>query len=111
MYSDPDFTAKLWHCGIRYMKGLSASRFYHFETRSTTRIRKNRGQDQFLLKWGLTSSTFRRLFTRRGLPFDATYATPDATFAKPKAQIARARLKSILLLLTRHFGPVRMPWE
>ncbi len=51
MYSDPDFTAKLYMCGVRFMKGLQASRIYHFETKSTTRIRKNCGQMQFLLKW------------------------------------------------------------
>ena len=56
MYSDPDFTAKLYMCGVRFMKGLQASRIYHFETKSTTRIRKNCGQMQFLLKWGMTSS-------------------------------------------------------
>ena len=26
MYSDPDFTAKLYMCGVRFMKGLQASR-------------------------------------------------------------------------------------
>ena len=30
MYSDPDFTAKLYMCGVRFMKGLQASRIYHF---------------------------------------------------------------------------------
>ena len=66
MYSDPDFTAKLYMCGVRFMKGLQASRIYHFETKSTTRIRKNCGQMQFLLKWGMTSSTFRKVFTYKG---------------------------------------------
>ena len=33
MYSDPDFTAKLYLCSIRMMKGISASRVYHFETK------------------------------------------------------------------------------
>lgn len=111
MYSDPDFTAKLWHCGVRYMRGIGRSRFYYFETRSTSRIRKNRGQDQFLMKWGMTSSAFRRLFTRRGQPFDPAFATPAATFAKPATQLLRARLKAVALLLTRHFGPQRMPWD
>lgn len=111
MYSDPDFTAKLWLCGVRYMKGLGASRFYHFEARSTTRIRKNKGQYQFLLKWGMTSATFRRLFTRRGLPFDEDYARPDSQFTRPAAQLLRGRLKAIGILLTKHFGPIKMPWE
>lgn len=31
MYSDPDFTAKLYMCGVRFMKGLQASRIYHLK--------------------------------------------------------------------------------
>jgi glycosyltransferase involved in cell wall biosynthesis len=61
MYSDPDFTAKLWFCGIKYMKGLDASRVYQFESKSTERVKKNNGQIQFLMKRGITSSSFRRL--------------------------------------------------
>lgn len=35
MYSDPDFSAKLYLAGVRYFKGISKSRVYHFEARST----------------------------------------------------------------------------
>jgi len=70
MYSDPDFSAKLWLVGVRYMKGLGQCRVYHFETKSTTRIRKNDGSFQFLLKWGMTNSTFRRYISRLGKPID-----------------------------------------
>ena len=46
MYSDPDFSAKLWKAGIRLFKGLSASRVYHFESVSTKRMKKNDGSRQ-----------------------------------------------------------------
>jgi len=30
MYSDPDFSMKLWQAGVRLFKGISKSRVYHF---------------------------------------------------------------------------------
>lgn len=111
MYSDPDFTAKLWLCGVRYMKGLQASRVYHFETKSTTRIRKNMGQMQFLLKWGMTNSTFRHAFTRKGEDFHANLVGTYHGGTKLKRNIIRGRLKALWWLLTKDFGPLRKPWE
>lgn len=108
MYSDPDFTAKLWFYGVRYFKGLSASRVYHFETKSTTRIKKNLGQMQFLLKWGMTNSKFRRLVTRR----DEFYQPELMGKTHSESEIKKARffsrLKAIYCLLTKSFGPL---WE
>ncbi len=69
MGSDPDMMMKLWHCGVRYYKGLSSSRVYHFGSRTTSRIKKNNGYNQFLLKWGLSNSTFSKLFLRQGESF------------------------------------------
>ena len=107
MYSDPDFTAKLWLCGIRYMKGLSKSRVYHFETKSTVRVRKNPGQIQFLLKWGMTNSTFRKVFTYKGHDFDPKLV---GTFRKDKSlawHCLRGKVKAVYWLLTRNFAPVK----
>lgn len=113
MYSDPDFTAKLWFCGIRRMKGISASRVYHFETKSTTRIRKNMGAMQFLLKWGLTNATFRKTFTCKGLDFDENHVgKPRHDMMKHIGyQKKRAKLKAIFLMITKDFGPLRKFWE
>ena len=103
MYSDPDFTAKLWLAGVRYMKGLGACRVYHFETKSTGRVRKNDGSTQFLMKWGMTNSTLRRNISRIGEPFD-----PDKVGMIHrdglKADRLRSRLKAIGKLLTNGFG-------
>lgn len=106
MYSDPDFTAKLWFCGIRYMRGLQASRVYHFETKTTTRIRRNPGRRQFLLKWGMTSSTFRRLFTHRDEAWDPVLM--DKVDRKALGRdLVRSRLEAINALLTKKcFGPL-----
>ena len=66
MYSDPDFSMKLWQKGIRYFKGLSKSRVYHFGSKSVGRIKKNNGRKQFIKKWGITPSTFSKYYLQRG---------------------------------------------
>jgi glycosyltransferase involved in cell wall biosynthesis len=76
MYSDPDFSMKLWMMGIRLFKGLGKSRVYHFGSRSTGRIRKNNGYYRFIQKWGMTSSTLTKYYLRRGQPFDGPLSEP-----------------------------------
>ncbi len=66
LYSDPDFSMKLYEAGVRHFKGVDASRAYHFGSKSTRRITMNNGSLQFLNKWGITSSTFTRYFLKRG---------------------------------------------
>ncbi|MCB2221461.1 MAG: glycosyltransferase [Bacteroidetes bacterium] len=70
MYSDPDFMMKLWHAGVRYFKGLGQSRSYHFMSKSVSRIKKNNGRKQFLLKWRMSNSAFRRYYLKMGEPFE-----------------------------------------
>lgn len=105
MYSDPDFTAKLWLCGVRYMKGLSDSRVYHFETKSTGRIRKNNGRMQFLMKWGITSSTFRKLFTLKGCDFRESEINHYDVARLPGRKM-RSRLEAIKWVFSKDFGPL-----
>jgi len=69
MYSDPDFSAKLYMAGIRYFKGVDKSRVYHFVARSTGRVKRNKGTKQFLYKWGITSGIFMKYLLHRGTPF------------------------------------------
>lgn len=76
MYSDPDFSMKLWIAGVRIFKGVSASRVYHFGFKSTKRIKKNKGYYQFIAKWGMTSSTFTKLFLKRGSEYVDPLETP-----------------------------------
>ena len=51
MYSDPDFSMKLWALGIRLFKGVAKSRVYHFGSKSTGRILRNKGYYTFISKW------------------------------------------------------------
>lgn len=78
MASDPDMMMKLWHAGVRYYKGISKSRVYHFGSKSTARVKKNDGNKQFLLKWGLSKSTFFDHYLRLGQPFAGATPEPDA---------------------------------
>lgn len=77
MYSDPDFSMKLWQCGVRLFKGVSASRAYHFGSLSVKRVRKNKGYHRFILKWGLTSGTFSKYYLRRSEKFDGELKDPQ----------------------------------
>ncbi len=66
MYSDPDFSMKLWVAGCRIFKGLGESRVYHFQSRSTGRVKKNNGRLQFMKKWGLPASAFYSYYLKMG---------------------------------------------
>ena len=77
MYSDPDFSMKLWNAGVRLFKGVGTSRVYHFRSKSTSRHEvKNKGYYTFISKWGITSSTLTRYFLRRGETFDGPLKEP-----------------------------------
>ena len=94
MGSDPDMMMKLWHLGVRYYKGVSNSRVYHFTSRSTSRVKKNDGNKQFLLKWGLSKSTFFDFYLKMGQPF--TGAAPEfVADAQAKKKLFRDRMKRI----------------
>jgi len=75
MYSDPDFSKKLYEAGVRNFKGLGNSMVYHFVSKSTKRIKKNRGKRTFLLKWGITSRTFSEKFLKKGKVYNGEIET------------------------------------
>ena len=105
MYSDPDFSAKLWKAGVRLFKGVDRSRVYHFEARSTHRVVKNDGSTQFLRKWGITSGSFIRDILQRGEPWDSNIDMSD----RLKKDLLRSKLKKALTI----FRDVRIKniWE
>ena len=94
MYSDPDFSAKLWKAGVRIFKGVDKSRVYHFEARSTHRIVKNDGSTQFLRKWGITSASFMRNVLKRGERWDSVHDTSIAL----KKDLTRSKLKKAVTI-------------
>ena len=94
MYSDPDFSKKLWEAGVREFKGVSKSRAYHFMSKTVGRIKKNNGSKQFLKKWGITSSTFVKFYLKRGELYEGALEEPELTRALRK-KLFKNRLKKI----------------
>ncbi len=81
LYSDPDFSMKLWKAGVRLFKGVGASRVYHFGGKSTTRMVKNAGYYTFISKWGLSARSFTRGFLRSGEAFKGPLTMPVLTIS------------------------------
>jgi glycosyltransferase involved in cell wall biosynthesis len=66
MSSDDDFVSKCWQVGCRTFIGVGNSLVYHFQGKSTQRIVKNNGRKQYLQKWGITQSSFRKYYLQLG---------------------------------------------
>jgi glycosyltransferase involved in cell wall biosynthesis len=94
MYSDPDFMMKLWQAGVREFKGVSRSRSYHFISKSVQRVKKNNGRKQFLKKWGMSNSTFRKAYLRMGTPYQGQLDEPENDL-KLKLKRIKDRIKLI----------------
>jgi glycosyltransferase involved in cell wall biosynthesis len=82
MASDDDYAKKMWEVGCRYFKGVGKSMVYHFQTKSTLRIKKNNGRKQFLLKWNCSSSIFNKHYILKGKPFTGFLQEPSAKLIK-----------------------------
>ncbi len=66
MSSDNDFSMKLWQAGCRVFLGVGDSLVYHFQCKSSGKVKKNDGGKMFLHKWGMRQSVFDRYYLRRG---------------------------------------------
>lgn len=97
MYSDPDFSMKLWVAGVRLFRGLGNSRVYHFGSKSVGRISKNKGYYTFIAKWGMTPGTLTRQFLRSGTPW--TGPLPSAPIGRKLAW--KNAMKRVLTALKR----------
>jgi len=96
MSSDNDFSMKLWHAGCRIFLGVGDSLVYHFQCKSTGKVKKNEGGKQFLCKWGMRQSVFDRYYLRRGqIATGLQLAEPEDT-RELRWQLLRSRLKRAL---------------
>lgn len=95
MYSDPDFSMKLWLIGCRIFKGVGQSRVYHFQARSTGRVKKNNGRLQFMKKWGIPASFFYKNYLKMGQPYTGALEEPNKDSAFKFAEL-KARWHSFL---------------
>lgn len=76
LYSDPDFSMKLWHKGVRNFRGIGNSRVYHFGSKSLKRIKMNDGRKTFKKKWGITPGYFDKYFLRKGTIWTGELSSP-----------------------------------
>jgi len=97
MYSDPDFSKKLYEAGVRTFKGVGNSLVYHFGSKSTKRVKKNTGRDMFLLKWGMAASFFSKNILKMGKPYHKLPENRKITYLEKSFQ----KLKSLKTLLDR----------
>jgi len=72
MYSDPDFSKKIYEAGVRIFKGKGESLVYHFGSKSTKRLGKNTGRIQFIMKWGISSKVFTQNFLNIGKNYNSS---------------------------------------
>lgn len=72
MGSDPDFSMKLWNAGVREFRGVGKSLVYHFQSKSTGRVKRNNGRKDFAKKWGITISYFMKRVLRIGEQCDGS---------------------------------------
>tara|TARA_Y100000389_G_C17457526_1_gene519189 strand:+ start:2421 stop:3272 length:852 start_codon:yes stop_codon:yes gene_type:complete len=82
--SDPDFNMKLWKSGVRIFKGLNKFRVYHFSSTTTRKkndIKKNKGNDTFLLKWGFSHKFFKKYYLRSRSVYKAPLTEPNKNLA------------------------------
>ncbi len=92
MYSDPDFSMKLWQAGVRIMYGVGKSKVYHFGEKTTGRVKKNIGSTTFLFKWGITARTYYSNYLQLGKEYKGSY--PDSVQLSLQSKI-RNKLKLI----------------
>lgn len=93
MYSDPDFSRKLWSAGVRHFQGMGKSLVYHFGKKSTRKLRKNRGRAIFLTKWKMSAHFFMSHFLHIG-------QTPQLPLSEPKVTIGQKIKMRVKVLLT-----------
>lgn len=93
MSSDNDFSMKLWHAGCRVFLGVGSSLVYHFQSKSTGKVKKNDGGRQFLLKWGMRQSVFDHYYLRRGAEASGTALSEPEDTRELRWQLLRSTLK------------------
>jgi GT2 family glycosyltransferase len=77
LYSDPDFSRKLWKAGVRLFCGVGQSKVYHFQSQSLKKIELNDGRRQFLKKWGISANYFYQKYLKMGTEFKGPLGKPN----------------------------------
>lgn len=96
MSSDNDFSMKLWDAGCRIFLGVGDSLVYHFQCKSTGKVKKNDGGRQFLNKWGMRQSVFDHYYLRRGEVAQGIKLDEPEETRELRWQLLRSRIKRAL---------------
>ena len=80
MGSDPDLSMRLWNENVRYFKGINDFKVYHFGSISIRKKKdliSNNGARQFLKKWGISVSFFKKHYLRSMQVFKEPLQEPE----------------------------------
>ena len=91
--SDPDFSMKLWNEGVRNFRGIGKSLVYHFQSKSTVKVKKNNYRKTFASKWGITSSYLYKTILRLGDDYDGKKLVDKKNFKYLTAKLKAFYLK------------------
>jgi glycosyltransferase involved in cell wall biosynthesis len=78
--SDPDLNMRLWNENVRYFKGINDFKVYHFGSISIRKKKdliSNNGTRQFLKKWGMSVSFFKKHYLRSMQVFKEPLQEPE----------------------------------
>jgi glycosyltransferase involved in cell wall biosynthesis len=95
MYSDPDFSMKLWLYGVRVFKGVGKSKAYHFQSKSTGKVKRNKGNEMFLLKWGISANAFYTHYLKMGRPYKESCTDERMPFLTSAGNTLKRVIKSL----------------
>jgi glycosyltransferase involved in cell wall biosynthesis len=107
MYSDPDFSMKMWMIGCRVFKGVGDSKVYHFQASSTGRVVKNNGRLQFMKKWGLPASYFYKEYLQLGKPYLGVKLEPAKSLVW---KLQRLKARALLVVRIGYWSSVIGYW-
>jgi GT2 family glycosyltransferase len=82
MYSDPDFSMKLWFIGVRNFIGIGDCLFYHFGSKTTKKVKQKHGSLRFLNKWGISANTFYTHYLQMSQPWRGRLSEPHLSFTE-----------------------------
>ena len=103
MGSDPDLNMRLWNEGVRYFKGINDFKVYHFGSISIRKKKDlitNNGTKQFLKKWGMSISFFKKYYLRSMQVFKEPLQEPDKKIPY-YFELLLCKLKLILLFFQK----------
>jgi len=98
--SDTDLNMKLWKSGVRIFKGIDQFRVYHFGSislRKKKELIRNKGNRNFLIKWGISSELFIKFYLRSNTRYDGPLKTKPLINFKYFVNLFLCKLKLFFL--------------